>query len=164
MAVDLFLKIEGIKGECQKDGHKDEIDIESFSYAISQEGDFQRGGAGGTSGKADIHDISVMKQVDKSSPDLFKFCASGKHISTVEIYSQKSGDGDKPLTYYTIKLEDVIVSNVSNSGSAGGNAIMETVSFNTAKFTFKYQAQKADGGKDGGEVPASYDARKNVVT
>lgn len=164
MAVDLFLKIEGIKGESQKKNHKDEIDVLSFTFGATQHGSFASGGAGGGSGKAEVRDISIMKQVDKSSPDLFKFCCSGKHLKSVIIYAQKAGDGNDPLTYYTIKLEDAIVSSIDNQGASSGDAIMETVTFNTAKFTFDYQAQNAKGGKDGGVVTASYDVRQNVVS
>jgi type VI secretion system secreted protein Hcp len=163
MAVDLFLKIDGIEGESQKKGHKGEIDVVSFSFGAAQHGSFHTGGSGGGSGKAEIRDISLMKQVDKASPQLFKFCASGKHIKNIVIYAQKAGDGDNALTYYTIKLEDAIVSSVDNSGASSGDAIMETVTFNTAKFTFDYQAQNAEGGKDGGVVTASYDIRQNLV-
>ena len=46
MAVDMFLKVAGIPGECQKKGHKDEIDIESFSFGANQTGSFHHGGAG----------------------------------------------------------------------------------------------------------------------
>lgn len=164
MAVDLFLKIDGIKGESQKKGHKDEIDVLSFSFGATQHGTFHSGGAGGGAGKAEIHDISIMKQVDKSSPDLFKHCASGKHIKNIVIYAQKAGDDVNPLTYYTIKLEDAIVSSVTNQGAVGGDAIMESITFNTAKFTFDYQAQNAQGGKDGGVVTATYDVRQNIVS
>lgn len=161
MAVDLFLKIEGIKGESQKKGHKDEIEIVSFSFGATQHGSFHTGGSGGGSGKAEIRDISVMKQVDKSSPELFKACATGKHLKEVVIYSQKAG-GTEPLIYYKIKLEDVIVSTVDNQGATTGDAIMESVVFNTAKLTFDYQAQNAQGGKDGGLVTAFYDIRQNM--
>lgn len=163
MAVDLFLKIDGIKGECQKKDHKDEIDIVSFDFGAVQHGSFHKGGAGGGSGKSEISDIRIQKEVDKSSPDLFRFCASGKHIKEVVIYSQKAGDGDKALVYYKIKLEDVIVSDVHNSGAVQGDAIMESVTFNTAKLTFDYQAQNAQGGKEGGPVTAFYDIRQNAV-
>jgi type VI secretion system secreted protein Hcp len=163
MAVDLFLKIDGIDGESQKDGHKGEIDIDSFSFGAVQHGSFHTGGGGGGSGKAEITDISISKQVDKASATLYKFCASGKHIPKVVLYSQKAGDGEKPLTYYTITLDDVIVSNIQNSGSNHGDSILESVSFNTAKLTFEYQAQGKDGAKDGGVVKASYDVRENKV-
>ena len=92
---------------------------------------------------------------------LFKACASGKHIKEAIIYSQKAGDGSNPLTYYKIKLEDIIVSDIHNSGSSGGDSIMESVTFNCAKVTFDYQAQNASGGKDGGVVTAYYDIRQN---
>lgn len=160
MAVDLFLQIEGINGESQKKGHKGEIDIISFSFGAHQQGSFHTGGAGGAAGKAEIRDISVMKQVDKSSPELFKACATGKHIKKVVIYSQKAG-GAEPLVYYKITLEDVIVSSLDNQGASSGDAIMESVVFNTAKVTFDYQAQNAQGGKDGGLVTAFYDIRQN---
>ena len=163
MAVDLFLKIDGIEGESQKKGHKGEVDVLSFSFGAVQQGSFHSGGAGGGSGKAEIRDISIMKQVDKSSPQLFKFCASGKHIKNIVIYAQKAGDGEAALTYYTIKLEDAIVSSIDNQGASSGDAIMETVTFNTAKFTFDYQAQGKTGAKEGGVVTASYDVRQNLV-
>lgn len=162
MAVDMFLKIDGIKGECQKTDHKDEIDIISFDFGAVQHGTFHSGGAGGGAGKAEISDIRVQKQVDKSSPELFKACAGGKHIKEVLIYSQKAGDDGKALQYYKIKMEDVIVSDIHNSGAVHGDAIMESVTFNTAKLTFDYQAQNAKGGKEGGPVTAYYDIRQNT--
>lgn len=161
MAVDLFLKIDSIQGESKKKGHTNEIDIISFDFGAVQHGSFHTGGAGGGSGKAEISDIRIQKEVDKSSPLLFKACASGKHIPTIIIYSQKAGDGSNPLTYYQIKLEDVLVSDVHNNGAASGDAIMESVTFNCAKVTFDYQAQNAQGGKDGGIVTAYYDIRQN---
>jgi type VI secretion system secreted protein Hcp len=164
MAVDLFLKIEGIEGESQKKGHEKEIDIVSFNFGAAQNGSFHSGGAGGGSGKAEIRDISIVKEVDKSSPKLFNACASGKHIKEIVIYSQKAGDNEQPLTYYKIKLEDVIVSSVDNQGASHGDAIMESIVFNTAKVTFDYQPQSKSGGKEGGVVTASYDIRQNVAS
>lgn len=161
MAVDLFLKIDGMQGESRKKNHQNEIDIVSFDFGAVQHGSFHTGGAGGGSGKAEISDVRIQKEVDKSSPMLFKACASGKHIPTVIIYSQKAGDGSNPLTYYQIKMEDVIVSDVHNSGASSGDGIMESVTFNCAKVTFDYQAQNAQGGKDGGIVTAYYDIRQN---
>ena len=46
-AVDYFLKVDGIQGESKADKHKDEIDIESFSWGATQSGTFAVGGGGG---------------------------------------------------------------------------------------------------------------------
>ncbi len=37
MATDFLLMIDGIKGESQQDKHKDEIEIESFSWGATQQ-------------------------------------------------------------------------------------------------------------------------------
>src|SRR5215467_9287803 len=91
MAVDMFLKLDGIKGESKDHKHKDEIHIESFSWGVSQTGSFGAGGGGGT-GKVQVHDISVTKFVDKSTAALFLHCASGKHIPNGLITVRKAGD------------------------------------------------------------------------
>ena len=57
-------------------------------------------------------------------------------------------------------MEDVLISDVHNSGAASGDAIMESITFNCAKVTFGYQAQNAQGGPDGGLVSAGFDVRK----
>ena len=79
MAVDMFLKLEGIKGESKDDKHKDEIHIESFSWGVTQQGGFNVGGGGGA-GKVNVHDISISKYLDKSSALLMSHCCTGKHI------------------------------------------------------------------------------------
>ncbi|MCC6131760.1 MAG: type VI secretion system tube protein Hcp, partial [Acidobacteria bacterium] len=47
MAVDYFLKIEGVPGESQDEQHKDWIDMMSWSWGESQSGTMSFGGGGG---------------------------------------------------------------------------------------------------------------------
>jgi hypothetical protein len=49
MAVDYFLKIDGIDGESADSKHKDEIDVDSWSWGASQTG-VGAGGGGGAAG------------------------------------------------------------------------------------------------------------------
>ena len=42
MAVDFFLKLDGINGESQDKTHKDEIDVLSWSWGASNEGTFAK--------------------------------------------------------------------------------------------------------------------------
>ena len=51
MAVDAFLKLDGIDGESQDKEHKGEIDILSWSWGGASTASFNLGG-GGASGKA----------------------------------------------------------------------------------------------------------------
>ena len=159
MAVDMFLEIKEIPGESSKQDHKGQIDIVSFSFGAIQSGSFAKGGAGGGAGKAEFQDISIVKEVDKSSPKLFQCCACGTHFPQATIYVRKAGD--KPLEYYKVELKDLIISSVQNSGSSGGDNVMESITMNAAIINFTYHEQNAQGGA-GPAVTAGYNVREGI--
>jgi type VI secretion system secreted protein Hcp len=157
MAVDMFLKLDGVKGESKDAKHKDEIDIQSFSWGLSQTG-AHAGGGGGGAGKVSVHDISVSKFFDKASTVLMNFCCNGKHIPSGLITVRKAGE--KPLEYLKIKLTDIIISSVQDAGHGGGDLLSESLTLNFAKFHVEYQEQKADGsGTPAGEM--GWDVKAN---
>ena len=157
MACDMFLKLDGIKGESHDHKHKDEIDIQSFSWGMHQLGT-HGGGGGGGAGKVSMQDISFTKSVDKASPLLMMHCCSGKHIKDGMITVRKAGE--KPLEYLKIKLTDVLISSVQEAGH-GGEVLSESMTLNFSKFEAEYQMQGANGAAEGGPVPAGWDVRKN---
>src|SRR5262245_50501229 len=106
MAVDMFLILDGIKGESVDAKFKDEMDILAWSWGMSQTGTTHHGSGGGA-GKANFQDLSCTKYIDKASPDLMYHCAAGKHISKGKIVVRKAGD--KPLDYLIVELEDIMV-------------------------------------------------------
>ena len=105
MAVDMFLKLDGIKGESKDHKHKDEIHIESFSWGMNQTGATAPAAAAGPARSASTTS-RVTKFVDKSSPALMLHCCNGKHIPNGLITVRKAGD--KPLEYLKIKLTDIL--------------------------------------------------------
>jgi len=156
MAVDMFLKLDGVKGESKDHKHKDEIHIESFSWGMNQTGAHAAGGGGGA-GKVSVHDISITKFVDKSSTTLMLFCANGKHIKDGLITVRKAGE--KPLEYMKIKLQDILISGVQHAGH-GSDLLTENVTLNFSKFYVEYLEQKEDGsGQPGGEM--GWDVKAN---
>ena len=163
MSVNMFLKITGIDGESQKENHKNEIDITDFSFGATQTAAWHTGGAGGGAGKADITGVTISKRVCKASVNLFKACATGKHISDMTIYALKAGDGEQPMIYYTVKLTDVIISSFDNTAHIEGDSVLESVSLTCAKFEFEYQPQSNTGAKDGGAIKSFFDIRQNIA-
>jgi type VI secretion system secreted protein Hcp len=157
MAVDMFLKLDGIKGESPDAKHKDEIQIQSFSFGVHQTGTSADGGGSGA-GKASFEDIHITKAADIATPPLMEACATGKHIKSAILTVRKAGG--KQEEYYKIKLTDLLVSNLSNTGH-GNEQPMEQLSMNFAKIEFEYYPQKADGTL-GGVSKAGYDIKKNV--
>jgi type VI secretion system secreted protein Hcp len=157
MAVDMFLKLEGIKGEATDATHKEEIDVLAWSWGLSQSGSTHIG-TGGGAGKVNVQDISFTKWLDKSSPVLFLDCASGKHIPEATLTVRKAGD--KPLEYLKIKLNDLIVSSISTGGSGGEDRLTENVTLNFAKVQVTYTSQKKDGSGDA-QVVNGWDIQQN---
>jgi type VI secretion system secreted protein Hcp len=145
MAVDMFLSLDGIKGESADSKHKGEIDIQSFSWGISNQGSGHRGSGSGT-GKADISDISIQKLFDKSSPSLMLACTNGKHITKGKLTVRKAGEN--PLDYLTLDMENIFVSSYSSGGASGGETPSETITLNFVKVKLEYWTQTAKGAKD----------------
>ena len=143
MAVDMFIKIDGIKGESADDKHKDEIHVLSWSWGMSQSGSAHLGGGAG-SGKVNVHDLSFTKYIDVASPDLYLSCCNGKHLKDAKLVVRKAGEN--PLEYLILTMEDVIVSSVSNGGSGGEDRLTENVTLNFARVKVDYAAQDAKGG------------------
>src|SRR5215472_13348901 len=127
MAVDMFMKIAGVKGESQDKGHMDEIDVLAWSWGMSQSGTTHMGGGGG-SGKVNVQDLSFTKYVDVSSPDLLLACCNGKHFTDATLVVRKAGEN--PLEYIKVKMQEVIIASVSTGGSGGEDRLTENVTLN----------------------------------
>ncbi len=142
MAVDQFMKFEGIEGESKDSKHKNEVDVLSWSWGASQSGSFHTAGGGG-SGKVSVQDLSFTKYVDKSSTNLFLKCCDGKHIPNAVLTVRKAGES--PVEYLKITMEPVLVTSVSGGGSGGEDRITENITLNFAKVKVEYTEQKEDG-------------------
>jgi type VI secretion system secreted protein Hcp len=141
-AFDAFLKLDGIDGESTDDKHKNEIEIESWSFGATQTP--ASGATGRSAGKSCVSDISMVKFVDKASPALFRAAVVGAHIPTAVITVRKAGDKQQEYLIYT--MSDVLVSSVSQSG--GGDVPTESLSLNFASIKISYRVQKPDGSLD----------------
>lgn len=145
MAVDMFLKMEGVKGESVDATHKDEIDVLAWSWGMSQSGTTHVGKGAGA-GKVNVQDISVTKYVDSSSHMLMLACSNGKHFKEAMLTVRKAGED--PLEYVKIKLKEVIVTSVSTGGSGGEDRLTENITLNFAHVKYEYTPQKEDGSGD----------------
>ena len=155
MASDIFAKIGDIKGESLDDKHKDEIEVLSWSWGVTNSGASAHGGGGGE-GKASFHDLSFTHKIDKASPVLMKACATGVHIKEATITHRKAGKGQQEFLIF--KMNDVIVTSVQDGDS--GDDRTESVSIAFAKIDLEYRPQKRDGSLDAG-IHFKYDIKGN---
>ena len=142
MAVDYFLKIDGIEGESADSKHKNEIQLESWSWGSTQQGSFSHSGGGGA-GKVAMQDFNFVMKVNKSSPKLFDACATGSHIPKAVLVCRKAGKEQQE--FLTVVFKDILVSSYQTGGSANDVIPVDQISLNFADIEFDYKEQKADG-------------------
>lgn len=145
MASDMFIKVGDIKGEAQDNAHKDEIDVLSWSWGMTQSGSAHSGGGGG-GGKVKVHDLKFKKWVDKATPNLMMACSNGKHYPKAVLTVRKSGEN--PVEYIKITMENVLIKSVITSSPAQEGAddnMKEDVVLNFSKVKTEYTPQEKDG-------------------
>ena len=160
MAGDMFLKIEGIDGESTDEAHEKWIEIESWGLGFSQNvvtGGKSTAGAR-TAERVNISDLSVVKLLDKASPEIFFACCTGKHIPTVQIEVCRASE--KKEKYWEIKMTDVLIASVS-PGQSTGSIPMESIAFNPGKIEWTYTEMSHGPGKPGGPITHNWDMLKN---
>jgi type VI secretion system secreted protein Hcp len=184
MAIqDFFLKIEGIDGEAQDSKHKNEVEIDSWSWGQTNAGTAVKGGGMGA-GKVAVQDIAFVKGIDKASAKLMLACAQGQHIKSAVLTCRKAGKEQQE--YLKLTLSDVMISSFQTGGTSpdtigaagiqapGSNSAkpkilsysfgarvspIESFSLNFTKIEYEYKQQKPDGTL-GGAIKTSYDIKQ----
>jgi type VI secretion system secreted protein Hcp len=136
-----FLKIDGIEGESQKEGHKGEIEVLSWSWGATNSGTVR---PGGTSGE---RDIVITKAVDKSSASLTYYLQTGRRAGRAVLVGR--ADGPPPVEFLTITMEDVWVAGLQTGGSANGLRL-EQIILRFTRFKTAYYVPRQNGGAKGG--------------
>src|ERR1700746_2076657 len=155
MASDIFAKLGDIKGESLDDKHKDEIEVLSFSWGVTNSGSVIPGGGGGA-GRATFQDLFIVHNIDKASPLLMKACATGAHLKEATITHRKGHQ-----EFLIVKMNDVIITSVTHGGASDQPA-SESVSLAFAKVDLEYRPQRRDGSLDAG-IHFKYDLKANKV-
>ena len=145
MPVDIFAKLGNIAGESTDSKHKDEIEVLSFSWGVSNTAQFGPG-TGVGAGKATFRDLSIVHRIDKASPLLLKACATGQHLPQATITQRKAGAAQQE--YLIIKMNDVVITSVALDSAPSDS--VESVSMTFGKIHFEYKPFKTNGTLGGG--------------
>ncbi|WP_312519301.1 type VI secretion system tube protein Hcp [Massilia sp.] len=162
MASDAYLKIEGINGESEDERHRNWLEVSNVAYAVHQpRADVVSTAGGHTTGRADLYPISFTKLADLASPVLLQTCATGKTIPKASFeFMRADGDG-KPITYFKIDLENVMIASVKPD-SGEGAIITERVQLAYARIKWHYTRQSIRGGAQG-NTSGSWDCSAHRV-
>lgn len=92
-------------------GHEDEAIVQSFTHDITLPRDPQTGQPTGQR----VHmPFKVVKVFDKCSPLLFSSLTTGEKLPRVELKFYRTAAQGSPEHYFTILLEDAIITNIKN--------------------------------------------------
>ena len=115
MGVHLF--IDGIEGECTADSHDKWIDLQSWSWGVSNSSSVSTG-TGMSRGTSSIQDLNITKAMDKASSKIFISCCTGKVFPEIKLHCTSVQGDDVPETWLEIILTDCIVTSCQENGSS----------------------------------------------
>jgi len=163
MATNMYLEIDGIKGESTDKTNKDKIEVMSWSHSFNQPQSPVRSTAGGgTVERANHSDFNFTKYLDIATPELLKHNWRGDHIKKATLTCYRDGGKGGVVAYLKVTMDEVIISNVAISGGAGDIPV-ENISLSYGKVTYEYDPQDEKSGKKAGAKPASHDLKTNEI-
>ena len=121
----------------------DTIEVTSVSHGVSRSYDPAHGTP---RGDRQHMEFVITKEVDMATPTLNEMCCNGERIldMTLQYYIQTGASPD-PVPFYSWKLTDAYVTNVSVSGSSAED-LAETVSFSYQQIEWHHYAHRAPDG------------------
>jgi len=162
MAIDVYLHIDGIKGESADERHKDWIECKSVSWAVEQPRSATSSTGGGhTAERCEHHDVVITKLADLASPILLQTCSAGRTIPRAKLEFMRADAQGERVKYFEIELDNVLIGAVSPSVSEG-DILTEEVGFKFSKVRWKYTQQRISGGM-GGNTSGGWDLASNRI-
>lgn len=138
-------------GNIYQEGFEDHILVQSFDHVMTIPTDPQ---SGQPSGQRVHGPFVITKVVDKSSPLICTAMSTGERLTKCEIHLYRTSVTGHQEHYYTIKLVDAIIVNVTTSmphAQDAGTAHlthMESVAFSYRGIQWNHESCGTSGGDD----------------
>ena len=126
----IFLKIDGVYSGSKNPNHKDDFEVSSFNWEMSNKAIVMGGGGGG--GKATFGDFQLTLKATKASPSFLVKSASGEHIKQATLFVEQDGVVAK------WNLQDILITSYKTSGADSDESATDQLSLNFAKISMEY--------------------------
>jgi type VI protein secretion system component Hcp len=93
-------------------------------------------------------EVSIKRQMDKSTPGLFAACFNTKPLDRVSVVKRKSagaGSSTGNIPFLRVDFDEVLITDISLES---GDVVKETLKFVYRSLTLSYRPQKSDGSPD----------------
>ncbi len=160
MAIDAYLHIDGIKGESADSAHQGWIELTLAHWGVTQPRSATASTGGGhTAERCEHRTLSLSKVADLASPILMQTCSMGKTIPKAKLEFMRADGEGKPVKYYEVELENVMIANMDQQVSDGG-LLQDDIGLRFSRVKWKYTQQKIGGGA-GGNTAGGWDLACN---
>lgn len=149
MAIDVYLQIDGIKGESNDSSHQGWIEVTTAHWGVVQPRSTTASTGGGlTAERCEHRTLSFSKLVDIASPVLMQTCSTGKTIPKAKLEFMRADSNGKPVKYYEVEMENVMIASMDQVISEG-MLLHDEIGLRFSKVKWKYTQQKISGGTGG---------------
>ena len=138
-------------GNIYQNGHEDECLVKAFTHDI----DVPRSASTGqATGQRTHNPLIVTKMIDKSSPLLCNALVHGETLTEIELKFYRLSYVGKPEHYYTMVLEDAVITNIGTSMESQGHTAAndvtpyEKVSLSYRKISWRHETASTSGEDD----------------
>lgn len=162
MATDIYVQIDGIKGESADSKHPGWMEAVHVDWGVIQPRSATASTAGGhTAERSEFEELTFIKHADLSSPILMQTCSMGKAIPKARLELMRADGQGEPITYFEVELENVLVGHV-RAVIQPGHILAESVGLKFSKIKWRYAQQKISGGA-GGNTAGGWDLASNEI-
>lgn len=139
------------------------FEIDDFSFDLENVLNIGSSSSGVGAGKPTFNPFQFSRKIDKSSPDFFRMCCSGKHFKDVVLALRKStGGSTSGEVFLRFNFKLCGIKTVAWSGADGDEAVKEEVTFEYGSVQLQYKPQKPDGSLESSSKDAGWDRIRNV--
>ncbi len=140
----IFLQMDGLPGSSTDAKHKDWCDVISFQIGDTNM-TLTSGSTGQSVGRPRFSNMTLTKQIDKTTPQLAVRCANGQRFSKVVLACARPGP--QSFDFYTVTLTNAVVTGDRVVGDVNSTlpVPVESVAFSYEKIKWEFVEQKANG-------------------
>ena len=146
MAVDIFMKIDGIQGESSDLQFKDWIEVLSLNWEVDSAAKTQSSHGPRSSA------FGITKVVDKATPQIIKATTQNDNIKEIRLALCRSGKDKIKYLEYVFKSCFLTKVELQTSKDSGESLPTENIQFRFASIEITYFQQKRDTGGSGGQI------------
>lgn len=131
-----YIKFDGIVGESHDKDHKEWIDLVGVSFAVTRA---QTTAYSGRRTESPIpHEVTVTKELDKSSPKIAEALTTDKKFSRVMVHLTESIGNVGQTPYYSIEMGNVLVTGYNMETTNSVSLPREVIDLSFTQIKWRY--------------------------